>query len=102
MKTAGSLGGNYDLKLSFFQENVLPLARHYDALSFKEQSRSSSRRSLVLGVWALFPCFCRNPTDLDSSLTKIAPLLVRAMNDMRYPELVVSKRSRYCFFLSLV
>ena len=97
MKTAGSLGGNYDLKLTFFHENVLPLARHYDALSFKEQSKSSSRRSLVLGLWALFPCFCRNPTDLDSCLPKLAPLLVRAMNDTRYPELVVSKKSRFSF-----
>lgn len=90
MKVAGSIGGTYEVKLAFFHQSILPLARYYDALSMNEPSKASSHRSVILALWALFPCFCRNPTDLESSLPKLAPLLVRAMNDVRYPELVVS------------
>jgi ribosomal RNA-processing protein 12 len=91
MKTAGSLGGSYRLRLSFFQETVLPVARQYDALSMKNLTKSTFFRRHVLHLWALFPCFCRNPDDLESALPKLAPLLVRAMNDQRYPELVVGR-----------
>jgi hypothetical protein len=90
MKSAGSLGGRYDLHISFFQNTILPLARHYDSQSIKHAPKAALYKRKVLALWGLFPCFCRNPVDLVSSFPKFVPLLVRAMNDKRYPELVVS------------
>jgi ribosomal RNA-processing protein 12 len=90
MKSAGSLGGRYDLHLSFFQNTILPLARDYDSQSMKNAPKEVLYKRKVLALWGLFPCFCRNPVDLVSSFPTFVPLLVRAMNDKRYPELVVS------------
>ena len=79
------------MHMSFFHETVLPLARHYDALSVKHSSKADFYKRQVLELWALFPLFCRHPTDLLDSLPKLAPIIVRAMVDERYPQLVVSK-----------
>eukprot|EP00980_Cylindrotheca_fusiformis_P013508 scaffold3450_cov114-Cylindrotheca_fusiformis.AAC.13 len=81
IKSAGSIGGSYDLHLSFFQNTVLPLARHFDSQSENEPK--------VLALWGLFSCFCRKPVDLEVSFPELAPVLVRAMNDKRYPELIM-------------
>lgn len=94
MKGSGSICSDYRLHLSFFQEQVLPLARHYDSLSVRDPLNQSRYKSQALGLWALFPCFCQNPTDVPQSLPKLAPILVRAMNDERYPQLVVSRVTR--------
>jgi hypothetical protein len=91
MKVAASISGSFQIHISFFQENVLPLTRHYDALSVRHPTKAASYKSQVLDLWALFPIFCRHPVDLVSSFPKLVPVLVRAMNDERYPQLLVSQ-----------
>jgi hypothetical protein len=92
MKSSEMERGDTDLSLSFFQQTVLPLARFYDSQATKGTANLLKQKRMVLALWGLFPCFCRRPTDLESVLPGLAPLLVRAMNDERYPELVVSER----------
>lgn len=89
MKSSEAEGGETKLCLSFFQQTVLPLARFYDS-----QATNGTTNSLqtVIALWGLFPSFCRRPTDLESVFPGLASLLVRAMNDERYPELVVSEK----------
>jgi hypothetical protein len=91
MNTSGSFSENSRLHLSFFHRKVLPLARHHDTLSGKDPAKFLFYKGRVLGLWSLFPCFCRRPADFASAFPILAPVLVRAMNDERYPELVVSQ-----------
>ncbi|CAJ1945400.1 unnamed protein product [Cylindrotheca closterium] len=88
MKSSETGRGETNLSLSFFQQTVLPLARFYDSQTAEGAGKSLKRKRTVVALWALFPSFCRCPTDLESVFPGLAPLLVRAMNDERYPELV--------------
>lgn len=92
MKSSDSVGGETELSLYFFQHTVLPLARFYDSLGADSTMDSLKQKRTVISLWALFPSFCRRPTDLESEFGGLAPLLVKAMNDERYPELVVSPK----------
>jgi hypothetical protein len=92
-KASGSVSTNIPLHLSFFQDHILPLARHFDGLSVKRPTGAVFFRSLVTKLWGLLPIFCRRPADLDETLPELAPTLVKAMTDKRYPELTVSRMS---------
>jgi hypothetical protein len=78
MNTSGSFSENSRLHLSFFHHKVLPLARHYDTLSGEDPAKFLFYKGRV-------------PADFASAFPMLAPVLVRAMNDERYPELVVSQ-----------
>lgn len=90
MKQAGPPAGRECAFLGFFQDNLLPLARQFDTWANKNTSHGSEQELHAAGIWALFPCFCVHPKDLESALGRLAPVLVRAMKDKRYPELLVS------------
>lgn len=90
MKVSGLIVSDNRLHLSFFQDEVLPLAREFDAIFVKGSTGTSICRSQVINLWNLFPVFCRMPADLDVALPKLAPIILKAMNDQRYPEFVVS------------
>ena len=90
---AGSVANNYGRqRLSFFQTEVLKIAREFDALAVKNPSEAASHRYLVMELWSLLPCFCRHPADLQSSFPNLVPVLIRAMGDERYPNLGVRQR----------
>lgn len=90
MKASGTLDNEGRLQLSFFQEKVLHLARHFDVLAVNSPEKAPMLKGRVVDLWGLFPSFCRYPNDIAESFPKLAPLLMRAMNDDRYPQLVVS------------
>lgn len=124
LQSGGGGGGGNDsnirLHLSFFHADVLSLARHVDNLSQtttmddkrnnpKKQNMAvvlSSYRQQVSDMWSLFPIFCQHPLDLSSALPQLVPILIRALKDSRYPEILVSfaiffKLSLVCFYLSI-
>jgi hypothetical protein len=103
MKTSGLVISDNRLHLSFFHEQVLPLAREFDALYVKGSTAGNAVfRSQVINLWALLPVFCRAPVDLDVAFPKLVPILVKAMSDERYPEFVVSSgKSKIATFVSL-
>jgi hypothetical protein len=90
MRHSGPPVGTGCASLAFFQDQVLPLARSFDALPKESSIDDISRRHHAVELWALFPGFCVEPKDLATSLPKLAPILVRAMKDKRYPQLLVS------------
>ena len=94
MKTAATVALPNPPRLSFFQAQVLDLARACDKLAAASQADSNFHRMRVLELWSLLPCFCQSPSDIDTSLGPLATTLGRAITDKRYPELVVSGRSR--------
>lgn len=89
MRQSGPPVGAVCDSLSFFQDQVLPLARRFDTLAGDGSIDDVSRRNLAAELWSLFPGFCVHPKDLSTSLPKLAPTLVRAMKDKRYPQLLV-------------
>jgi hypothetical protein len=101
MKLSGPVVASQEVNLEFFQNEVLPLARRFDALSVKGTQGAAVYRSQVVKLWDLLPLFCYNPADLNTSLQKLSPILVKAMNDQRYPEFVVSLPSRSVDFLHM-
>lgn len=91
MKTSGLVISDNRLHLSFFHEQVLPLAREFDALYVKGSTAGNAVfRSQVINLWALFPVFCRAPVDLEDAFPKLAPILIKAMSDEKYPEFVTA------------
>ena len=90
MKTASLVVSRNNFHLSFFRDEVLPLAREFDATFVNGTSENAICRSQVINLWNLFPVFCREATDLDVTLNNLAPILMKAMNDQRYPEFFVS------------
>lgn len=87
MKEAGSMVTDHPMHLSFFREIVLPLARKFDVMYAKHST--PSYRTAVVHLWSLFPVFCRAPADTGTIFPNLAPILVKAMNDRRYPELAI-------------
>ncbi len=95
MKVSGQIISDKRLHLSFFHEQVLPLAREFDSLFVKGSTAGNAVfRSQVINLWSLFPVFCRAPEDIDVAFPKLAPILMKAMTDERYPEFVVSTETR--------
>jgi len=96
--TSSWLVGNDDITsrthLSFFQGNVLGLARKCDAASadgHRTVAESSIQKARVVELWSLFPLFCVHPLDMKESFGNVAKTVVKALGDHgRYPKLVVS------------
>ena len=78
-------------RLHFFQNDVLGMARVCDKQAAAVSGVSSKlyHRQLVVDLWSLFPCFCRSPSDLAEALPSLTTTLGRALEDKRYPELLV-------------
>jgi hypothetical protein len=90
MRHSGPPVGTGCASLAFFQEQILPLARRFDAVPRENSIDDISRRHHAVELWSLFPGFCVEPKDLAISLPKLAPVLVRGLKDKRYPQLLVS------------
>ena len=88
--------------LSFFQGNVLNLARKCDAASadgHRTTAESSIQKARVVELWSLFPMFCVYPLDVKENFGSVAKIVVKALGDHgRYPKLVVSAM-RFVFLL---
>ena len=79
-------------RLAFFQTEILNMARKCDAtLSGTNFTTAevSIQKSRVVDLWSLFPSFCYNPVDIGDAFPVLAKTLVRAMADVRYPQLKV-------------
>lgn len=89
LKSAGSIGGDYAVKLSFFHHVILPLAKYFDSKRGSNIGSGDDRyRDIVVSLWHLLPIFCRCPDDLDESFSELVPLLLGGMKDKSYPELI--------------
>ena len=92
----GGADGNITIKthLSFFQTNILTLARKCDAASADTQLTTmeiSTHKSRVVELWSLLPNFCVYPMDIQENFSMVAKIIVKALGDYeRYPKLVVS------------
>jgi hypothetical protein len=80
--------------LSFFQGNVLNLARKCDAASadgHRTAAEISIQKARVVELWSLFPSFCVYPVDMKVNFENIAKTVLKAIGDyVRYPALIVS------------
>ena len=83
-------------KLGFFQTNVLGLARQYDQMAHQNNkeialstSNKKTARKIVIDLWNLFSCFCLSPCDIELVLPSLSVTLCKALQDTKYPELVV-------------
>lgn len=74
--------------LAFFQQEMLGLARKCDAFAVAHPSEAAFHRARVADLWSLFPCFAMHPADLQATFPNLSQTLVRAMSDVRYPQLV--------------
>jgi ribosomal RNA-processing protein 12 len=91
MKTSATAVTPQRPHLEFFQSTVLEMARRCDAYSAAanvKKADAKAHRARVLDLWELFPCFCQSPVDVDAAFPSLAQILMRAMGDSRYPELV--------------
>jgi len=83
-------GAEKQSSLKFFKDHILDLARRSDAASANKSLTShevAMEKAKVVDLWALFPSFCTNPPDM-SSFESISPILTKAINDKRYPQLL--------------
>jgi len=97
---SGGSGSPYRTKLAFFQTYVLGLARRCDVAGDETASgggvgavEASMQKGRVVELWSLFPAFCGGgggcgPEDMAKSLPVLVQILVRAMGDLRYPQLL--------------
>ena len=80
--------------LSFFQGNVLNLARKCDAASadgHRTAAEASIQKARVVELWSLYPIFCVYPLDIKENFGSVAKTVVKALGDHgRYPKLIVS------------
>ncbi len=80
-------------QLSYFLKEILALARHCDSLcrcpttslSANEAKTQSFR---VVQLWQLFPCFCASPSDIDTALLDLAPIIASELQDTPYPDII--------------
>jgi len=104
-REGGGAGDGITIKthLSFFQTNILTLARKCDAASADTQltvMEISTHKSRVVELWSLLPNFCVYPMDIQENFSMVAKIIVKALGDYeRYPKLVVSF---VCFLLFCV
>ena len=66
------------------------MARVCDRLAVNSGKSQSFHRARVIDLWSLFPVFCKDPVDIEESLAPLGTTLGRAIQDKRYPELLVS------------
>lgn len=83
-------------RLDFFQSSVMPLARKCDHLAAHSPlSERNFHRMCVVRLWELFPCFCASPDDIEEIFPSLSETLCKALEDIRYPELLVSFEGRF-------
>jgi hypothetical protein len=82
-------------KLAFFQTEVLGLARDCDRMAATcPPAERNFHRQRVIDLWSLFGCFCKSPSDVASVMPSLSTTLGKALEDKRYPKLVVSDRKQ--------
>lgn len=90
MKAAAAAAQPAPPRLAFFQSDVMELARSCDKLAATSSaSVQNFHRCRVVDLWSLFPCFCKSPSDVETVMPTLTPSLSRALDDKRYPELLV-------------
>jgi len=89
MRQNAQFSGTAQTSLQFFQDEIIPLARRFDVLAKEGEKDTMVRKQQAVEFWSLFPSFCVFPRDVVTSLPKLAPVLVRAMKDRRYPQLLI-------------
>ena len=90
MKVAATAAQATPPRLAFFQSDVLGMARCCDKLAAASPVAEQRKlRKRVVDLWSLFPCFCRSPSDIEAAMPKMTATLSRALEDKRYPELLV-------------
>jgi hypothetical protein len=89
LKSAAMAAQPQQPSLSFFQAEVLGLARTCDKLAATIFVERNFHHTRVVELWGLFPAFCKRPSDLSSALPSLTTTLARALEDSRYPQLVV-------------
>jgi len=70
--------------ISFFQGQVLNLARKCDAASadgHRTVAEASIQKSRVVELWSMFPSFCVHPVDMKENFAALAKTLVKALGD---------------------
>lgn len=82
--------------LAFFQNHVLVLARECDKLATTNQKHCNFYHNQVSELWSLFPVLCKTSNDIAASLDAIVSTLCAALEDNRYPQLLVRSRC-WCF-----
>jgi NUC173 domain len=101
MKTAALASQPEHPKLAFFQSSVLGLARVCDKLATTTKKNHNFYQARVVDLWSLLPCFCKAPTDIDDVLPSLATTFGKALEDKRYPQLVVCIHWKKYFLLRL-
>jgi hypothetical protein len=90
MKVAATAAQPTQPRLAFFQSEVLRLARDCDTLAATGNKDRNFHHTRVTELWSLFPCFCNSPSDVDAVMPSLITTIGRALEDKRYPQLVVS------------
>jgi hypothetical protein len=90
MKVAATTAQATQPRLAFFQSEVLGLARSCDKLAATSSVvEKNIHHRRVVDLWSLFPCFCKAPSDIETAMPTLTASLSRALEDKRYPELLV-------------
>ncbi len=80
--------------LAHFRDTILPLARAHDKAASSPNAtsvESNQHRQRVADAWALLPLYCRlSPPDVEDVFPKLAQILVKAVQDKRYPSVLLS------------
>ncbi len=79
--------------LTFFQSQILGLARQCEALARQPslpEAMKRRHRDASVRLWCLFPGFCTNATDVAAAFSSLGPMLGAAIKDERYPQLAVA------------
>ena len=92
LRASGTYSMGASHSLAFFKDHILPLARHFDTFAVEKTDNNVACRGYVVDLWSLFSCFCLDPVDIRVSLPGLVPILLRAMKDERYPEIIVSAK----------
>lgn len=84
---------SYPCELDFFASKMLAFARDCELKTREDNATPlmiKKYQMLTMQIWALFPSFCANASDIDTNFKKVAKILANAMADKRYPELRLS------------
>jgi ribosomal RNA-processing protein 12 len=102
--TSGGGGGKASLstapahrpRLAFFQSHILGLARkcenrkaECDAGGKGGEIEAKHQSGCSMQLWSLLPGFCEQASDVTASFKNIARIMGKAMEDKRYPELLM-------------
>jgi hypothetical protein len=89
MKSAMTLAQPIAPRIAFFQTEILGAARACDKLAVTAKKNKTFYHTKVVDLWSLLPCFFTKPSDISTGVPSMVPTLAKAIEDKRYPELVV-------------